>query len=230
MIKRGINVKKFIYHGSESIVKNPCLEEISIGKDFGTGFYVSENLELAREWACKNGNDGFVNGYSCDMTDLKVLNLTNMKKGILFWLSLMCANRTLWTKTSIGEEAKRFLAMEYPVNKADYDVIIAYRGDDSYTDYARAFLMGEISLQRLNKFLKLGRNEEEIVLVSQKAIDSLVYLGNDMALSSAYYVKKVNRDLEAREKMKKFTLKKGTQEIYIKDIMEGRVSEDALCL
>ena len=90
--------------------------------------------------------------------------------------------------------------------------------------------MGEISLQRLNKFLKLGRNEEEIVLVSQKAIDSLVYLGNDMALSSAYYVKKVNRDLEAREKMKKFTLKKGTQEIYIKDIMEGRVSEDALCL
>ena len=51
-----------------------------------------------------------------------------------------------------------------------------------------------------------------------------------MALSSAYYVKKVNRDLEAREKMKKFALKKGTQEIYIKDIMEGRVSEDDLCL
>ena len=47
-----------IYHGSQQIVEIP---EFGIGKnynDYGQGFYCTESIELAKEWACPIKNDG----------------------------------------------------------------------------------------------------------------------------------------------------------------------------
>ena len=41
-----------IYHGSQQIVEVP---KFGIGKtynDYGLGFYCTESIELAKEWAC----------------------------------------------------------------------------------------------------------------------------------------------------------------------------------
>ncbi|MCF0142741.1 MAG: DUF3990 domain-containing protein, partial [Parasporobacterium sp.] len=41
-----------IYHGSQQIVEVP---RFGMGKpynDYGQGFYCTENIELAKEWAC----------------------------------------------------------------------------------------------------------------------------------------------------------------------------------
>ena len=41
-----------IYHGSQQIVETP---KFGIGKkynDYGQGFYCTESIELAKEWAC----------------------------------------------------------------------------------------------------------------------------------------------------------------------------------
>ena len=59
-----------IYHGSQQIVEVP---KYGVGKtynDYGQGFYCTENIELAKEWACPVKNDGY--GYeSWDDKDRK---------------------------------------------------------------------------------------------------------------------------------------------------------------
>ena len=53
-----------IYHGSQQIVEVP---KYGVGKtynDYGQGFYCTENIELAKEWACPVKNDGYANKYT----------------------------------------------------------------------------------------------------------------------------------------------------------------------
>ena len=41
----------FLYHGSHLEVKNPKIRTSARTGDFGTGFYLTSNLEQARRWA-----------------------------------------------------------------------------------------------------------------------------------------------------------------------------------
>ena len=53
--------KLIIYHGSHEIREHP---EFGGGKpynDYGLGFYCTEHIELAKEWACSEGVDGYDN-------------------------------------------------------------------------------------------------------------------------------------------------------------------------
>lgn len=44
--------KIIIYHGSSEIVKQPVYGKGKPYNDYGIGFYCTEHLELAKEWAC----------------------------------------------------------------------------------------------------------------------------------------------------------------------------------
>ena len=55
--------KIIIYHGSSEIVKQPVYGKGKPYNDYGIGFYCTEHLELAKEWACTKNIDGFVNEY-----------------------------------------------------------------------------------------------------------------------------------------------------------------------
>ena len=53
-----------LYHGSDHIIEKP---EFGAGKkhnDYGRGFYCTQNIELAKEWAVSEDADGYVNKYS----------------------------------------------------------------------------------------------------------------------------------------------------------------------
>ena len=223
-------MKKILYHGSSKIIKNPSLETGVTAKDFGVGFYVSENLEVSKEWACKLGQDGFVSAYSLETDGLNLMKLNSKAYNLMNWLAICCENRVLWTKNSLGEEAKRFIQTEYAVDTSEVDIIIGYRGDDSYSSCTRAFLNGEVSFQRYKSIMQQGKAGEQLVLKSQKALDALMYLGNDYVAAREAYQKKVNRDLSLLEKFQEFKPKKGQEEFYITDIMKGRVKNDDLCL
>lgn len=41
-----------IYHGSNKIISNPQYGLGKIHNDYGQGFYCTESIELAKEWAC----------------------------------------------------------------------------------------------------------------------------------------------------------------------------------
>lgn len=56
-------MKKMLYHGSKDIIKQPEHNKGARNNDYGRGFYCTEEIELAKEWACKNQQDGYVNKY-----------------------------------------------------------------------------------------------------------------------------------------------------------------------
>ncbi len=72
-----ISLKKILYHGSESIIERPEYNKGAKTNDYGRGFYCTEDIELAKEWACKKQQNGYVNRYEIDLSELNVLNLNS---------------------------------------------------------------------------------------------------------------------------------------------------------
>ena len=64
-------------HGSDHIIEKPVFGEGKSYNDYGRGFYCTEHVELAKEWACATGGDGYANRYQLAMTGLSVLNLNS---------------------------------------------------------------------------------------------------------------------------------------------------------
>ena len=52
-----------LLHGSQKVIEVPTLLFGNDHNDYGRGFYCTDSEEMAREWACKKGTDGFVNRY-----------------------------------------------------------------------------------------------------------------------------------------------------------------------
>ena len=52
-----------VYHGSDHIIETPVYHGSKRTNDYGYGFYTTESKELAKEWACGDGRDGFANSY-----------------------------------------------------------------------------------------------------------------------------------------------------------------------
>ena len=52
-----------IFHGSSEQRPKPTYGLGKPANDYGRGFYCTENLELAKEWACADGNNGYAQKY-----------------------------------------------------------------------------------------------------------------------------------------------------------------------
>ena len=52
-----------LLHGSDHIIEKPDLLLGKTNNDYGRGFYCTQELSMAMEWACKKNSDGFVNKY-----------------------------------------------------------------------------------------------------------------------------------------------------------------------
>ena len=81
-----------LYHGSVSIIEKPELGKGNHKNDYGLGLYCTEHVELAKEWACSTGKDGFVNVYELNVERLTECNLT--QGHILNWMAILLENRT----------------------------------------------------------------------------------------------------------------------------------------
>lgn len=209
-----------IYHGSESIIEKPIWGKGKPNNDYGRGFYCTESIELAKEWACSNNRNGYANKYDLDCSDLKILNLNSEKYNILNWLAVLAKNRTYWQNKSISEEAKKYIEENFYVDTDGYDLIIGYRADDSYFTFAQDFASGTISLKKLSEAMRLGKLGEQIVLKSEKAFSNISFLGYENAPADIYYEKKSLRDLEARRSYRRSKQNESSlNDLYIIDIM-----------
>ena len=54
-VKKALYMKKILYHGSENIIEQPDYRKGAKTNDYGRGFYCTEEIELAKEWACAFG-------------------------------------------------------------------------------------------------------------------------------------------------------------------------------
>lgn len=216
-----------IYHGSQDIIDTPEYGKGKSTNDYGKGFYCTENIELAKEWACSRNEDGYANAYELDMEGLEILQLNSQPYNVLHWLAILADNRTYWERNSISENAKRYLRDNFLIDISGYDVIIGYRADDSYFTFAKNFVSNAISLKQLQRAMKLGELGEQVVLKSRKAFNHLKFLGAEVAPSSVYYYKKVARDDGARTEYRRQARNGPDQnDILMIDIMREGMKHD----
>ena len=77
-----------LYHGSRDIIQQPVFGYGKKYNDYGLGFYCTENINMAKEWAATANQNGYANCYELDSTDLKVLDLNAEQFCILHWLTI----------------------------------------------------------------------------------------------------------------------------------------------
>ncbi len=219
---------KILYHGSKEVIKNPTLRGGKESNDYGYGFYCTENIELANEWACPDNNDGYANKYELDMAGLNVLDLTKPEYNILNWMALLLQFRIPKGMTPNDEMAREYILKNFSIDLTKVDVIIGYRADDSYFSFARDFLKNTITVAQLSRAMELGKLGIQVVLHSEKAFEQLKYIESTIADNETYYTKRRARDLMAKEEYREATkLSSVTQDdLFIMDIIRQEVKND----
>ena len=222
-------MKKVIYHGSEKIIEKPQYGIGNRRNDYGLGFYCTEDIELAKEWACGNEKNGYANIYELDLEGLKILDLNSEQYSVLHWLAILADNRTYWKKSSIAEENKKYLKENFLLDTSKYDVITGYRADDSYFSYANNFVSNIISLSQLERAMRLGNLGEQIVLKSKKAFEQIKFVDFQEAPADIYFNKKMIREKAARENYKLLKSEKiNNDDLLMIDIVRRGIHETSI--
>lgn len=220
--------KLTVFHGSQKIIKQPIYGFGNPNNDYGLGFYCTESLELAKEWASSVEVDGYANQYQLDLEGLKVLSLTGGEYHILNWLYVLLENRKFRIDGEIAKQARSYIFDHFAIEYKNYDIIKGYRADDSYFSFANAFLNNTISLSQFERAMVLGKLGEQVVAKTEKAFEVFSYVNSFVAEKEIYLPRKLGRDTSAREAFKK---EKSRQSIlndkFVLDIMrEGWENDD----
>ena len=214
-----------IYHGSPQIVEAPAFGLGRKNNDFGLGFYCTESNELAKEWAVTSLRDGFSNRYTLDTEYQRILKLNSPDYTILNWIAVLVEHRLFSIRTPIARRAKQYLIEHFGINVNAYDLIIGYRADDSYFDFAEAFLNNAITVEQLSRAMRLGKLGEQIVLKSQFAFSKIHYEGFEVAEKDIYYVFRKARNDEASQTYLDIQVEE-SDGLFIQDILRGGISND----
>lgn len=218
--------KLILYHGSPEIIQTPLFEKGKSYNDYGKGFYCTEHLELAKEWACTENTDGYANKYEIDTVGLSVLNLSSEEYTILHWLALLMKYRKFRISTPVMKHGADWLKENFLLDLTPYDAVVGYRADDSYFSFARAFVNNEISLKQLSYAMHLGKLGEQFVLKSPAAFENIQFISYEIADNTEYYVKRKVRDDEARAAFRAELERDDLNGLYMRDIIREGVQAD----
>lgn len=218
--------KLVLYHGSPDIIEKPTFGKGKAYNDYGRGFYCTEHIELAKEWACTEGTDGYANKYELDTAGLSVLNLSSDDYTILNWLAILMLHRKGRLSAPIAKQGREYLIQNFLPDFQNYDAIIGYRADDSYFSFARAFVTNTISLKQLGSAMRLGKLGEQFVLKSTKAFEAIRFIDYTVADNTVYYAKRKARDDEARAAYMKELETDDINGIFMRDIIREEIKAD----
>ncbi len=220
--------KLTIYHGSQQIIEKPKFGIGKIYNDYGQGFYCTENIELAKEWACPIKNDGYSNKYSLNIEGMNVMHLTKGSFNILNWLAVLLANRKFDITSPVGSSAREFILSRFMPNTEAIDIMIGYRADDSYFSFAEDFVNNTISLRDLSVAMQLGTLGEQVVLLSERAFKQIEFIEYEIADHRKYYYRRSERDQKARADYmnRKKDIKQLIGDIFILDIIREDMKDD----
>ena len=214
-----------IYHGSENIIEKPEFGKGRVNNDFGLGFYCTTSEALAKEWAVSSLRSGFANCYTLDTEFLHILYFNSTEYTILNWIAVLVEHRLFAIKTPVARRAKQYLIENFGLNVNAYDLVVGYRADDSYFDYAESFINNAISVQQLAKAMRLGKLGEQIVIKSQFAFSKLQFTGYSIADKEYFYQLRKDRDNEANRTYWSM-LEEEDDGLYIQDIIRGGLKND----
>ena len=193
-----------LYHGSPNQQVSPKYGLGDEKHDYGKGFYLTENLELAKEWAvCRpDERNGWVHKFSLDITDLKVLDF--QEHNILSWLAELMKHREAADSKRYRVLSRKFIE-KYGIDSEHYDVIKGWRANASYFYIAREFVRDNIDVEILEELLSLGGLGIQYCIKSERAYEKLLEIKEELTcVDFREFNEKYNeRDVSAREKMRK---------------------------
>lgn len=195
--------KIILYHGSPNKVVVPQFGFGEGKHDYGKGFYLTENIELAKEWAvCRpDETNGWVHKYELETDDLKILDF--QEHNILSWLAELMKHRDASDSRRYKVLSKKFID-EYGIDTSEYDVIKGWRANASYFYIAKEFVRDNIDIEILEELLSLGGLGIQYCIKSELAYSKLTEV-EDGPISVDYseFNEKYNeRDIIARKRMR----------------------------
>lgn len=208
------------YYGADRPIKKPIFNEGNPSNDYGLGFYLTKDRGLARLWASKFKDGGYLIEFEVEVEKLKVLNLATIEDDdVLTWLSILISHRFSKEERDENIDNINWLEHNYPFDIADYDAIVGYRADDSYFEYSRDFVKNQISLEILKKAMKLGKLGTQFVLMSKKSFDYIRFIKMEFIPNSNEY-----NQFRAKTKTEYHKLKEedNIYNTYLRDVMRGK--------
>lgn len=192
-----------LYHGSQNKIVNPKYGLGENKHDYGKGFYLTESLDLAKEWAvCKpNEINGWVHKYELDITELRILDF--QQHSIFAWLAELMKHRDADDSRRYRVLSEKFIA-KYGIDTDEYDVIKGWRANASYFYIAKEFVRDNVDIEILEELLSLGGLGIQYCIKSEFAYSKLAGVTNEL-ISVDYneFNNKYNlRDVNARQKMR----------------------------
>ncbi len=196
--------KIILYHGTSDEVVMPAYGRGDDKHDYGRGFYLTENIELAKEWAVCRPNEinGWVHKYELETDGLKILDF--QEKDVLSWLAELMKHRDAADSKRYRMLAKKFIE-KYGIDTKDSDVIKGWRANASYFYITKEFVRDNIDVEILGELLALGGLGIQYCIKSPLAYSKLHEIESGL-LSVQYdeFNEKYNqRDVMARRKMRK---------------------------
>ena len=194
--------KIILYHGSPNKVVTPQYGLGNDKHDYGKGFYLTEDLELAKEWAvCRpNGVNGYVHKFELDTKDLRILDFE--KYDVLNWLAELMKHRDAADSKRYRLLSKEFIS-KYGLNSEEYDVIKGWRANASYFYIAKEFVKDNIDIEILEELLSLGGLGIQYCIKTEYAYSKLKKIQNEPLVVNYndFNYKYNQRDVNSRIKM-----------------------------
>lgn len=145
-----------VYHGSNCEVKEPSLSYGREDADFGIGFYVTTDVEMAEKWAARRHNP-IINVYEVDLDSLNGLEF-GLNKG---WLDFVVQNRS-------GNK-------RIEIDLSDTDYIKGATADDRLFAVVEQYESNLLDVDTAIKAMNAMQIGEQIALVSAESIDNLKF-------------------------------------------------------
>lgn len=208
-----------LYHGSQKIVEQTLFGVGKTYNDYGQGFYCTQNISLAKEWACPTSDDGFANIYELETDSLKLIDLQSEEFCTLNWLATLINNRKFDLDTPIMRQGVFYLKKNFLLDLSGFDLIKGYRADDSYFSFARAFLSNQISYEQLQKAMKLGKLGEQIMLKSKKSFENITFTGYEIAEGKMFNLLRKERFNKAKKNFETSLENGDISGLFIRDLI-----------
>lgn len=208
-----------VYHGTACKNLVPKYGKGYIYCDYGQGFYTTENLELAREWATISASDkkAYCCGFSFDNRSGN-FNILDIEKdySLLDWFSVLFYYRKDITYERVNKndyDSVCKLVNSRPIikvlEKGNVDVVVGWRADSLYRHIFENVLKCSFNISELESVLKLGNYGRQVFFKSKRAIESLVKITEENVNFEFYNRKYTERDTRAMYEMYQIVKSKG---------------------
>lgn len=177
-----------LYYGSETDIIRPEYGKGKLTNDYGLGFYLTPSYELAKLWASKSQDGGFLLTFEFDLNNLSILKLDTLNdEDVLKWIAILCKHRFDNRLKEVYKDRIAWLNKKFPINLDGFDVVVGYRADDSYFNYSLNFIRNELSFEVLTKAMRIGKLGVQYVAISKESFNHLHLLKSEKIEHSNAY-------------------------------------------